>query len=79
MVVIVFALHSPGSGGWPSCVVEHGEHQTQMGTKSHYFSAGSIMVQVGEEMHRHYPITIELSRHKKKRNVGNLIATLMGS
>lgn len=46
-IVILFTLHSPGSSGWPSCVLEHGEHQTQMGTKSHYFSAGCIMAQVG--------------------------------
>lgn len=57
LIVILSTLHSPGSGGWPGCVLEHSKHQTQIGTKSHYFSAGCIMGQVvgrGESTFSHY-------------------------
>lgn len=74
-IVILFTLHSPGSSGWPGCVLEHSKHQTQMGTKSHYFSAGCIMAQVVGETSTfpHYDwVGI-------KKPSGNLIAELMGS
>lgn len=63
-IVILFTLHSPSCSGWTGCVLEHSKHQTQMGTKSHYFPAGYIMAQIRGET----GIFLLGMRRKKKKN-----------
>lgn len=78
LIVILSTPHSLGSSGCIGCVLEHSEHQTQIGTKSHYFSAGCIMGQVGErerERKRHFPTMIE----QVQKTIRILIAPLTGS
>lgn len=74
LVVILLTLHSLDSSDWPGCALEPSKHHTQIGTKSHYFSAGCIMAQVGRGNIDIAPLT--LSRHIK--NIRNMIAALMG-
>lgn len=68
LIVILSTLHSPGSSGCTGCVLEHREHQTQIGTKSHYFSAGCIMGHVGggeKKKEKETFSTLRSSRYKK--------------
>lgn len=69
LIVILSTLHSPVSGGWSGCVLEHSKHQTQIGIKSHYFSVGCIMGRGGGGWVNIFLLQLSSHRGEKKSEI----------